>query len=130
MNLFNYGEFTLSAGGTSRFKIDCDALAQADIDSIAKIVHEIASPFGDVVGVPTGGFRLANALDQYAQPNVTKRVLIVDDVYTTGASIERARRFLMDDRQLPEHLFVGYVIFARHICPPWIKSIFTLEVAL
>lgn len=102
MSLFQLGDFTLSSGEHSSFKIDCDALSKEDIECIAWLLSQRLPRFGSVEGVPTGGDRLAAAMQKY----VTKGpVLIVDDVWTTGASILKQRGARADA--------IGGVIFAR-----------------
>ena len=71
--------------------------------------------FGCVEGVPRGGVRLATALERYI--TVGDDLLIVDDVLTTGLSMERHR----DGREA-----FGIVVFARGLCPNWISSIWNL----
>lgn len=119
MNLFNVGTFLLNSGRTSKFKVDCDALWDEDIQALAKIIHDNIPQFAWVEGVPTGGLRLAAALEQYARPSETTVGLIVDDVLTTGGSMERQRDF--------RHPVIGVVIFNRmpigQVTPGWIKSV-------
>jgi len=117
--LFKLGDFTLSSGKKTNFKIDCDALSDEDIETLAKIVSDVYS-FGVVLGIPTGGLRLAYALKQYATPS-SDTILIVDDVLTTGNSMERAFK------QFQPQYVIGIVIFARGECPDWITPIFTLH---
>jgi predicted phosphoribosyltransferase len=76
--------------------------------------------FGAVLGIPTGGLRLAYALKQYAIPS-SDNILIVDDVLTTGNSMARAASPFQ-----PEYV-IGVVIFARGECPDWITPMFTLH---
>ncbi len=89
MNLFESGEFTLSSGAASAFRIECDALTQEDVETLALMISQMVGPFSDVIGVPRGGLRLAEALKPAAV--LVGPVLIVDDVLTTGASITRVR---------------------------------------
>src|SRR5438045_760509 len=103
MNLFVDGEFTSHSGIRLPFKIDCDALTDADIDTIANVISQRFN-FSYVYGIPRGGERLASALRKYRIGN-TKLTLIVDDVLTTGSSMEEARRQFMRPTQ-------GVVIFA------------------
>ena len=117
--LFKSGNFTLSSGVMSKFKIDCDALSDEDIETLAKMVSDVYS-FGVVLGIPTGGLRLAYALKQYAISS-SDTILIVDDVLTTGNSMERAFKQFQ-----PEYV-MGVVIFARSKCPDWITPVFTLH---
>lgn len=122
MSLFNLGTFVLSSGQTSTFKIDCDALTDADWAALARSAAGSLPPFSSVVSVPTGGDRFAKALEAYAGDDYGQnRTLIVDDVLTTGASMERARE-ATTGRSL------GVVAFARNKPPPWILAVFKMEV--
>lgn len=61
MNLFQHGDFTLHSGARSNFKIDCDALTDEDIDSIARIIVKwLPAPVRGVLGIPIRGVRLCN----------------------------------------------------------------------
>ena len=115
MNLFQTGNFTLHAGEASPFKIDCDALTQADWQTLAALVAARVQ-FGRVHGIPTGGCALAAALEPYA---TTGPLLIVDDVLTTGTSMEAARAAAGEP-------CVGVVVFARREPPDWIQAVFRL----
>jgi len=113
MDLFLNESFVSHAGINLDFKIDCDALSDGDLETIAKRIsrHFI---FGKIYGVPRGGLRLAAALEQFRSPNC-ETTLIVDDVFTTGTSMEDARLTVGMDS-------VGVVIWARGNCPSWIHS--------
>lgn len=125
MNLFQQGNFTLHSGEEVWFKINCDALTNEDLDTLALLVAEDSriGSFAVVEGVPTGGLRFAKALERYAlseYANVQNpRVLIVDDVLTTGNSMEeqRAERDKVQD----------VVIFAREKSPDWVVPLFSME---
>ena len=56
---------------------------------MAKIISKKIR-FSTVYGIPTGGERLAKALEKYTTENSC--FLIVDDVFTTGNSMEKARK--------------------------------------
>lgn len=118
MHLFNYGLYQLSSGARSNFKIDCDALTEHDLESLAFIASQSLSPFKTVIGVPTGGLRFAKALVKYSHS--AGQALLVDDVLTTGASMNKLKE------NHPDAL--GCVIFARGQCPDWITPIFTLTI--
>jgi hypothetical protein len=60
-NLFQSGQFKLNSGKVSNFKIECDALTQEDIDTFALLISQ-KYKFKEVVGVPTGGIRIEDAL--------------------------------------------------------------------
>lgn len=133
MNLFQKGDFTLSSGVKSDFKIDCDALTDEDIECIAHlIVTRLCPKFHKVVSVPTGGDRLAKALEQYLSPmpvdGSESLTLIVDDVLTTGGSINRMFRKVVDTDYETDHI-LGVVIFCRASLletPSWVTPLFFL----
>lgn len=120
MSLFRLGDFTLHSGDKSRWKIDCDILSTSDWDTLAFMIAEQIT-FNLVIGIPGGGDKLALALKQYeTRFHVSKLVLLVDDVLTTGGSMEAYRKELL----LKGLNVVGVVVFARGKCPPWIKPLF------
>lgn len=118
-NLFQSGNLTLHSGKESNFKINCDALLDSDIETIARLIAK-RYHFHGVVGVPTGGLRLANALLKYREPDAPL-LLIVDDVLTTGASIQ-------EEANNHKGLMRGVVIFSRqsHL-PAWITPVFKMD---
>lgn len=114
--LFQLGIFTLHSGEKASFKIDCDALTESDMECIAWMLNLKLPPFGTVEGIPRGGMRLAVAMEKYITPS-SKRILLVDDVYTTGMSMEVARGL--------RHV-TGAVIFARNKPSYWIVPLFSM----
>lgn len=118
MNLFQLGKFNSSAGINLDFKIECDALTEADWDALAYLAIDVLPEFGKVKSVPTGGDRFAHHLKRYTDPH-SDRLLIVDDVLTTGKSMSKSRESETD---------VGIVAFSRGKCPLWIYSIFQLNI--
>jgi hypothetical protein len=118
MTLFQRGAIVLHSGRSSWWKIECDSLDNDDLDVLAQLIAERVRPFSSVEGVPTGGLRLADALRPYASR--CGDLLIVDDVYTTGGSMEehRAGRDAL-----------GAVVFSRGSCPEWIIPLFQLSPA-
>ncbi len=113
--LFQQGDFTLSSGARSPWKIECDALTQSDWATLAWMAQEQGPAFGRVVGVPRGGLPFAEALEPYTADGPT---LVVDDVLTTGASILR----VMADH--PDS--VGLVAFARGPLPKGVRALWVL----
>ncbi len=117
MTLFQLTNITLSSGVQSKWKVECDSLTDEDLDTCAMLLAERLPPFSIVLGVPRGGVRLARAIRKYATSGAAT-TLLVDDVLTTGGSLERARRGVDD---------IGAVIFARGPVPYWITPLWTLS---
>lgn len=123
MNLFMLGDFTLNSGAQSCWKLECDALTDEDIKCLAWMIREMVGPFSSVEGVPRGGLRFAEALQKYTTMGVKDNGhLIVDDVLTTGGSMERLKSMRKnapgDFRDIK-----GAVVFARGPCPSWIGAL-------
>ena len=112
--MFEKKEFTSHSNISLTWKIECDDLTNEDIETLAYLVSRYLI-FSDVIGVPTGGLRFAKALERYKKS--VGPVLIVDDVLTTGRSME-------DVRATIKPWSVGIVIFARGQAPDWITPIF------
>lgn len=119
MSLFIKQDITLNSGLKSGFKIECDALTDEDIECLAHLISKTVK-FSFVVGVPTGGLRLAKALEQYRTPDYKLPTLICDDVLTTGGSMER-------EKIKQKHSCIGAVIFARGRCPNWVTPLLQLN---
>ena len=117
-NLFCTGDFTLHSGKNSGWKIDCDALTDDSLATLARMVggwYDIAY----VVGVPMGGLRFARAIEPYV--NGKGLPLIVDDVLTTGDSMWEHKE------RIGEQYVNGVVIFSRaEYLSTWIVPIFTM----
>ena len=118
VHLFQRKDFKMHSGGVARYKIECDALTGEDMETLAWMISE-KGMIRDVYGVPGGGLRLAAALGPYRSKEGVR--LIVDDVLTTGESMEAAKH------HTGWHDAVGVVIFARGPCPRWILPIFSME---
>jgi orotate phosphoribosyltransferase len=127
MGLFQLGDFTLHSGAKSQWRIDCDRLSDDDIVCLAVMIQQMVGSFRSVEGVPRGGLLLAEAL--WAFQTTSGPHLIVDDVLTTGDSMEEARaecrlRGYGPGVAAPLPDPVGVVLFARGECPPWVKAVF------
>ena len=116
-NLFQLGEFKLHSGRISHFKIECDALTSEDWETLAVLIKD-KFQFREVVGVPSGGLKLARVLSKYKDDN-SDVTLIVDDVLTTGDSIRTLRNSIKGES-------IGVVIFTRGECPYWIYPLFEM----
>jgi hypothetical protein len=116
MSLFQLGPFTLPSGATSYFKIECDELTPDDWASLARLAADILMPFSRVEGVPRGGVPFADALRPYTKTE--GGLLIADDVWVSGLSMERYR----DNRPA-----FGVVAFARGDVPEWVTVLFHMD---
>lgn len=120
MNIFQLGDFTLNSGAKSSWKLECDALTDADIAALAEMIRLMVGPFSVVSGVPRGGLRLEIALRPFV--SLAGPLLVVDDVLTTGNSMIRHRDSLIVPG-LDTQRAIGAVVFARGQCPSWVKAV-------
>jgi orotate phosphoribosyltransferase len=116
-DLFQAGNFTLHSGEEATWKIEADSLSKEEIKLFARLIAEKVA-FRDVYGVPQGGLRLAKRLRRYRRTDPALPVLLVDDVLTTGTSMEQMKE------QFEGIPIVGIVLFARNPPPSWIKAVF------
>lgn len=122
--LFLPGEFSTHSGQTLPWKIECDSLTNTEIGLFADLILKMfPESFTAVVGIPRGGLRLASAILDRIGPvgGLPARVLLVDDVLTTGKSMESERR------KIAGAIVSGTVMFARGSCPDWIRPVFMLH---
>lgn len=115
----------LYSGALSYWKVGCDALTDEELNWFAKMISVVVEPFGVVEYVPTGARRIGEKVEKYALTG-HPTVLIVDDVLTTGNSMESFRR----DVQIlyPNAKIIGATMFNRsgiHI--DWINSIWYMN---
>jgi hypoxanthine phosphoribosyltransferase len=118
--MIDFGEFRSHSGILLPWKLECDDLSDNDIRGLAAI---IASKFyfRGVYGIPRGGNRLANALQRFSVSHHNYPLLIVDDVMTTGTSMEEAKKEL---GKTASNAY-GVVIFSRtNVIPSWIFPFF------
>ena len=87
-SLFQRGDFTSHAGLPLKWKLECDAITDEEWRCLAKMIMDYQDrPFSKAVGIPRGGVKLAEALNEYASGDDTDFPLICDDVFTTGTSM-------------------------------------------
>ncbi len=122
MNLFQIGDFILHSGQMSNFKIVCDYLTDRDWEALAKEIHKRVR-FKAVYGVPTGGLKLAKALEKYIEIDPDLPHLVVDDVLTTGGSMLKFAESLNIDKVWDVK---GFAVFARGKCPIWVDALFKM----
>ena len=148
MNLFQKVDFKSSAGLDLSWKIECDAISDDEWECIATMIMERANPFRSAIGVPRGGVKLAEILNEYGTGSYLDPVCIVDDVLTTGKSMEEYKvRAIKDEEErisicktytgvtrtkAEQDIIVngskvdpvGWVVFARNHPAEWISSLF------
>ena len=112
-----FGWFSSHSKFQLPWKIDCDGLDTRDWECIANIIRWKFA-FGRVVGIPRGGLRLQHLLENHVEFGYP--TLIVDDVLTTGRSMEEARKSI-------DGPVIGVVVFARGKVDDWIWPIFTVN---
>lgn len=118
MSLFQQGNFKLHSGSKSWFKIECDFLAPEDWITIARLISAVVE-FKEVIGVASGGLKLAETLKLYRTVDDKLPTLIVDDILTTGKSMEKEKTRIKGET-------IGVVLFARGDCPEWVIPVFTM----
>lgn len=142
MSLLQWGDFLLHSGGRSWWRIDCDSFTDSEAHIIARLILDKVGEV-DVVLAPDshyGGFvrrlkaAVAEQLGTHKPPDGRWRVLIVDDVLTTGASMEeRKNQFIEQWKEQEVTMRRGFdikgcVVFARGECPDWVQSLFQVNV--
>ena len=116
MHLFRTGAYTLSSGIKSDFKIECEALQDKDWRTLA-LIYARDHFFKDVIGIPSGGMRFAEALKEFCITwNGALPILVADDVWTTGKSLEKLKTRVNGE-------VIGVVAFARSETPDWVTPI-------
>lgn len=115
--MFEYGLFTSHSGLQLPWKVNLDHLTEEDWRSLAMIVRRKFF-FSSVIGVPRGGLPFAEALQPFCVPDYP--TLIVDDVLTTGRSMEEWRA------AVPGRV-IGVVVWARGAVPNWVWPMFVVQ---
>ena len=138
IDLFQTGNFVSHAGLNLTWKIEMDAISDAEWECLAKMILEIEHrPFRAATGIPRGGVALGVALNQHATGNDNDPLLIVDDVWTTGTSF----REIVEHPDMKEWIGVhslydpwqsanwfGWVVFARTPTIKPIRALFEMAV--
>jgi orotate phosphoribosyltransferase len=116
MSFLQLGNFKLASGLESKFRIECDNLDEGDWECLAYLASRTISPFGSVIGIPTGGFSFARAMEKYATKGPR---LIVDDVFTTGGSLLKF---------MTPYDIRACVAFARARPPVWVHYVVGVDI--
>lgn len=128
MKLFQDGDFKSHAGLPLKWKLECDAITDEEWHCIAKMVMDYqVQPFYKAVGIPRGGLKFAEAMNEYASGNPEDQIMICDDVFTTGTSFQD---FIKEN--YPDWLSAmghRWVVFARKPSfthPHHVRALFTM----
>lgn len=124
--MFKWKSFKSHAGKSLKWKIECDNLSEEDIECLAKLIYTKYS-YECISHPPTNSANvidLINKLERHKSFNADYDYLIVDDVLTTGKSMNDIYEHLHTDYG---YKIKGVVIFARSECPGWITPIFQLD---
>ena len=119
MHLFQQGSFQLRSG-PSDWKIECDSLSMSDWEALAHIASQELLPFGIVISIPRGGDRFAECLSRYKTSGCS-RILLADDVYTSGESMRQARTKTYNEFGKVD--VSGVVAFSRGRTESWIVPV-------
>lgn len=121
-NLFQSGRFKLHSGKISNFRIECDSFKKHDWEALAILVAN-KHVFDMVIGIPRGGMQLAKSLKKFNN-HYSDTILIVDDVLTTGNSMEKMKKEVV--LNFPNREVIGVVVFSRDLCLDWVRPIFKM----
>ena len=124
-HLFQSVDFKSHSGLDLSWKIEMDALSDPEWFTIKKMIMEYSPPFREAIGIPEGGIKLGGLLNEHATGNEEDPVCIVDDVLTTGESMEY---FLSQYQRKLWPITIGWVVFARGPCPHWVSALFQMPV--
>ena len=123
-HLFVEEDFKSHAGLDLHWKIEMDALDEEEWKCIARMISEYQTePFQAAIGIPRGGIKLGQYLNEYSTQNSEDPYLIVDDVLTTGGSMEEYKREHFKDKNA-----IGWVVFSRTKPVEWINTLFQMPV--
>ena len=128
MSLFQDGNFKSHAGLPLKWKLECDAITEDEWRCLAKIVMEYQErPFYKAVGIPRGGLKFAEAMNEYASGNEEDSIMVCDDVFTTGTSF---KEFINENYPMwSAGQGFRWVVFARRPCyehPHHVRALFTM----
>jgi len=125
-DLFKSIDFKSHSGLDLSWKIEMDVLSDSEWVTIKKMIIELTPPFKEAVGIPTGGSKLGDLLNEHGTGKEDDPICIVDDVLTTGESME----YFLTQYQRNRRPFtaIGWVVFARGQCPGWVTSLFQMPI--
>jgi len=124
MNIFQEVDFKSHSGLDLSWKIECDGVSKKEWKCLTEMIMDYEKrPFQSAIGIPRGGVVLGSYLNQYSTENPDDPILIVDDVLTTGGSMEEFKRERMFRNPTK---YIGWVVFARGFPPEWCRALFQM----
>jgi len=124
MNIFQEVDFKSHSGLDLSWKIECDGVSKKEWKCLTEMIMDYEKrPFQSAIGIPRGGVVLGSYLNQYSTENPDDPILIVDDVLTTGGSMEEFKRERMFRNPTK---YIGWVVFARGFPPQWCRALFQM----
>ena len=125
-DLFQSIDFKSHSGLDLNWRIECDALSDDEWFTISRMIMELTPPFQQALGIPEGGVKLGDLLNEHATGNEKDPICIVDDVLTTGESMEYfVSQYRRNHRPF---MVIGWVVFARVRTPSWVQALFQMPV--
>ena len=122
-HLFQSVDFKSHSGLELKWKIECDVISDPEWVTISQMIMEISPPFKEAIGIPRGGVKLGDLLNVHGTGKRTDPICIVDDVITTGESMNDFKR-TKHWREPTE--YIGWVVFARTTPPDWVNVLFQM----
>ena len=125
IDLFQRIDFTSHSGLDLTWKIEMDALTRDEWECIAHMIFELSPPFKEAIGIPRGGVKLGKLLNLHGTGKREDPICIVDDVLTTGGSMNefKTKRHWRNPSK-----YIGWVVFARNKPPSWVKALFQMPI--
>lgn len=124
MSLFQKVDFKSHSGLNLSWKIECDEISKKEWKCLAEMIMDYEKrPFQAALGIPRGGIILGTYLNEYSTQNIEDPYLIVDDVLTTGGSMDDFVNSYFRNRK-PNYF--GWVVFARNKPQHWVKALFQM----
>ena len=125
IDLFQRIDFTSHSGLDLTWKIEMDALTRDEWECIAHMIFELSPPFKEAIGIPRGGVKLGKLLNLHGTGKREDPICIVDDVLTTGGSMNE---FKQKRHWRNPSKYIGWVVFARNKPPSWVKALFQMPI--
>ena len=122
MSIFQEVDFKSHSGLDLSWKIECDGVSKKEWKCLSEMIMDYEKrPFQSAIGIPRGGVMLGSYLNQHSTQNPDDPYLIVDDVLTTGGSMEDFRKEHFSKKNV-----IGWVVFARGFPPQWCRALFQM----